>query len=422
MMVPLSRERLDEYLQRDEQEVRSPAKARPPRQMVTAETTTRETKEEQEAVSPADRSADRSAERSAEIPAAKEDSHTLVEGVRAVSKTMAMEPVGGLSEDTEAAQGKSDKLEAVEAAPVNPGPRGRTKRTGRLVLGTVVTVAAAIGFLSWIHGQDRVDEVAAATNVELPEPRVIDIEEGPFRRGLDDESQSFIMQLCHRMHREPGDNCERDRLLDGEFPRQTVRMPAYGIDSGPVRNMDYQQCVDAGECAAISFDDCHIWTPQGRQIGVRMPRALLREERPVVCVNQAEARQYCRWKDGDLPTHNQWEKAARGRDGDLFPWGGFWEADLANWGEQNIMRASVAGKLDGYPWTSPPGAFPDGRSPYGLDDMAGNVAEWIRGDDELEGYVRGGSWISTPFEMRTTARQARDVESRRTDIGFRCVY
>ena len=134
------------------------------------------------------------------------------------------------------------------------------------------------------------------------------------------------------------------------------------------------------------------------------------------------SRSYCKWRDGDLPSHNQWEKAARGRDAPIYPWGDYWEPDYANWGERDVMRTSIAGKLDGYAWTSPPGAFPDGRSPFGLDDMAGNVAEWVLGDDPLRGHVRGGSWVSNPFELRTTARRELPADALRTDIGFRCAY
>ena len=131
---------------------------------------------------------------------------------------------------------------------------------------------------------------------------------------------------------------------------------------------------------------------------------------------------YCAFVEGKLPSHNQWEKAARGVEGGLFPWGDLWAGDLANWGELDILRSSAVGKLDGFEWIAPPGHYPAGKSPYGVLDMAGNVAEWIQSDDPLVGYARGGSWISNPFDLRATGRLRIRAADRRTDVGFRCAY
>ena len=288
-----------------------------------------------------------------------------------------------------------------------------------IVGGAIVGCIAIVAGLSWLHIERQAGE---SDPVEAIETEVIEIEAGPFRRGLTEDAEAFILDYCFRYHDDPENDCDRERLLDGEYPTQTVDMPSYGIDSTPVLTGDYTDCVDDGACQPIAYDDCDVWTPKGLQIGVRVPDILRRDDRPVVCVDRDRAGDYCDWNGGNLPTHNQWEKAARGDETPLFPWGDRWKPDRANWGESDVMQVSVAGELDGYAWTSPPGAFPEGRSPKGLDDMAGNVAEWVRGDDPLVGHVRGGSWVSNPFELRTTARDEVEASSIRTDIGFRCTY
>lgn len=418
MLQPLQREKLAEYLDR-EQPSQELSSRRPARQMIRPGDT-----EVMPSLQP-DSGQAKAPKKATKAPrqtkAANNSPGTLVEGVRAVEpKTVAMMAVDELLDPAEAEQ--SAELPFIPAPSTRANSAAPKSNTLKALLTTGAICLVVMGFLTWLHSQAQAQRSLDNKALPIEAPRPIEIPEGPFRQGLSDESQSFIMQLCQRIHDGPISDCERDNLLTGEFPQKTVRMPAYRIDSGAVRNQDYQACVDAGACSEIDWDSCALWTPRGLQIGVRMPRALQRHERPAVCVDRDQAQSYCRWRGGDLPTHNQWEKAARGREGSLFPWGDFWDVSLANYGERDMMGISVAGKLDGYAWTSPPGAFPEGRSPYGLDDMAGNVAEWIRGDDEMDGHVRGGSWISAPFELRSTARESRDVTAIRTDTGFRCVY
>ena len=250
----------------------------------------------------------------------------------------------------------------------------------------------------------------------------ITIEEGPYLRGLDGEVRSFILQMCQKVEEDPGETCEQDTLLKGEFPEKTIDLPTYEIDDKEVTVGRYQTCVEADACEPVDYKSCEVWTHQGLQVALRVPKAMRESTRPVVCVTRKDAKNFCEWAGGSLPSADQWEKAARGGKGTLFPWGDSWSSDLANWGEMDIARTYIVGELDGYEWTAPPGSFPKGKSEYGLYDVAGNVAEWTDTDDQLKGEARGGSWASTPFDLRTTKRLFLDADDRRTDVGFRCAY
>jgi len=169
------------------------------------------------------------------------------------------------------------------------------------------------------------------------------------------------------------------------------------------------------------------------------------DRHPVVHVSSLDAIKFCQWlttrerKKYRLPTEAEWEYAARGIDGRKYPWGNHTgRNDLANFADRNTVFAWSDRDIDdGYPESSPVGAFPHGISPFGMDDMAGNVWEWCL--DYFETYrgapkvnprgapsgtrrvYRGGSWKSRFNSLRATARGSNAPNYSCNDLGFRVV-
>jgi len=155
---------------------------------------------------------------------------------------------------------------------------------------------------------------------------------------------------------------------------------------------------------------------------------LLKPDFAAMSVSWDDANAYCKWAGKRLPTEAEWEKAGRGEGKRKYPWG---DAFVTG-------RANVDGSEDGYRYLAPPGSFDSGRSPYGLHDMTGNVAEWVADTYDEKYYkkspyrdpqgpengdlkvVRGGSWRETEHNTRLSKRFA--AKHWRTDItiGIRC--
>ena len=298
-----------------------------------------------------------------------------------------------------------------------------SEQPSRLIVWSTLWLAsvAAVAMVVWFYARPAGDDATTAAAAIRITPPPVRVPAGPFLEGLDEQIRSFILTACLNQS-EDNDVCDQDKLLRGEFPQKTVELGAYRIDATEVTVEAWQRCVRQNDCLPINYKACQVYTHQGLQTALRVPKSVQEPNVPVTCVTRAEAQAFCVANDGSLPTHSQWERAARGTDGRLFPWGVSWTPQAANWGELDVARVPVLGKIDGHEWSAPPATYPDGKSPVGAYDVAGNVAEWVVGDDPIRGHARGGSWASNPFDLRTTGRLELRADARRADVGFRCVY
>lgn len=202
-------------------------------------------------------------------------------------------------------------------------------------------------------------------------------------------------------------------LQDSEMVRVPAS-PSFLLDRYEVTNARYRKFLRAAD-----HSRCHPDEPKGKDHTPRYWKdfnplwekkdLFTADERPVVGVDWYDAYAFAAWEGKRLPTETEWEFAARGTDGRRWPWGNDWA-----WGRANI-GGEKRGEKDGFIYAAPVGSFPSGRSPFGCDDMAGNVAEWC-----AEGAVRGGSSASYPSSAACIARVAYEREFRNFTIGFRC--
>lgn len=143
---------------------------------------------------------------------------------------------------------------------------------------------------------------------------------------------------------------------------------------------------------------------------------------PVVQVSWSDARAYCAWRGKRLPTGREWEQAAGAVDGRRYPWGNALPHEgsvyRASFGSDVCCRADAG---DGYLYTAPVGSFPLGRSPSGMEDMAGNVWEWTldaRGDQRV---IRGGGWGNDAQGLIIALKHSNPPDIGLSMVGIRCM-
>jgi formylglycine-generating enzyme required for sulfatase activity len=231
-----------------------------------------------------------------------------------------------------------------------------------------------------------------------------------------------------------GSDSTTDRYFWGaEAPSHTVNLDEFYIYKTEVTNVMYTVCVEEKACPRPEANN-------SRSIKSYYGNPTY-DNYPVIMVSWVHAVSYCKWAGGRLPTEAEWEKAARGIDSRLFPWGNdSVNGNLVNYCDRNCPNSSRDNAVnDGYADTAPIGSFPAGASPYSILDMAGNVWEWVNDFFVPEYYkispfdnplgpasgsrrgIRGGSWFNTIDGIRTVARSSLTPDSALDTLGFRCV-
>jgi|TARA_B110000116_G_scaffold263909_1_gene271041 formylglycine-generating enzyme required for sulfatase activity len=247
------------------------------------------------------------------------------------------------------------------------------------------------------------------------------INAGGFMRGIDED---------------PGNNKlpSPKEVFEDEGPARMVYLSSYYIDKYEVSNSQYKSFMRATDYAAPAYWD-------HRQLNIT--------NHPVTGVNWHDASAYCRWNKKRLPTEAEWEKAARGPAGSIYPWGNTIDIKKANFSKGNTGKKMVTTPIDSYP---------EGKSYYGVYNMAGNVFEWVQDwydpdfyKDEksavrnvkgpnlgteigIEGkydvklrygqkkVIRGGSWFAPAESITTTHRFWNNPmnNSYGVGLGIRC--
>lgn len=262
-----------------------------------------------------------------------------------------------------------------------------------------------------------------SAGVALDLPETVTIPAGPFITGSDRSEREAAYRLDESAY---GHSVtRRQRWYEGEGARRQIELPAFAITRTPISNRLYAAFVAATGHPAPSVD-AQTWAGYGLiHPYARTQRHAWREDRPpagredhpVVLVSHGDAAAFAAWLSAEtgrrwrLPTALEWEKAARGSDGRMFPWGDDWDPARLN--------SHDAGPFD----TLPVGQFPAGASPYGLLDAAGQVFEWTANPAGAGRYlVKGGSWDDKGCGVcRPAAAHGRPADLKHILIGFRLI-
>lgn len=283
----------------------------------------------------------------------------------------------------------NDRL-ARRRAPIGPDPSltGPTPEAATIARAQCYRCSMFPVLLACAANDDNVTDTSDQASSPVVVGTMTEVPGGPYSMGCDSTSDP---------------SCDGD-----ELPLHTVTLSPYSIDVTEVTSANWEACVEAGAC--------------GLRVGVSTsPLA------PVTGVTKEGAEGYCAWKEGRLPTEAEWEVAARGGDGRIYPWGS--EAPDCDRAASRRCDSEV----------TEVGTHPAGVSPFGAHDMAGNAWEWV--SDIYDAYyyatspntdptggdpgglcvVRGVDSWSEDSSLRATNRTMVIPDAQSPLVGFRCV-
>lgn len=256
------------------------------------------------------------------------------------------------------------------------------------------------------------------------------IPEGTFLMGSDIEMVNMARNMCEQYKGSLGiGTCQQSQFMN-EFPAHGVQLDGFWMDKTEVTNAQFRLCVQAGACAPpVEISSYH------RESYYDSDRF---DSYPVIWVRWEQAERYCDWAGGRLPTEAEWEYAARGPNNTVFPWGDEFDGTKLNYCDLNCDNGLADISFDdGFADTAPVGTYPSGESWCGALDMAGNVREWVadwfgyyeaRDQKNPNGPIngqsripKGGSWLDTVDDVRSTNRGENSPDYSRHKVGFRCV-
>jgi formylglycine-generating enzyme required for sulfatase activity len=271
---------------------------------------------------------------------------------------------------------------------------------------TVIASTATVGSPLAALGDTRVRDADGMTMIYVPG--------GTFRMGstdaqVEDEASQCEQNPVNRVY------CER-KFYVYEAPQHPVTLGSFWMDRTEVSNGQYARCVQDGACRVSRLASDPTYNG---------------DDYPVAGIPWQDAMDYCTWAGGRLPTEAEWEYAARGAEGRIYPWGDAFDCAGGNFGDD------LTGCDDGHARTAPVASFPDGASWCGALDMAGNVWEWVSdkfgdypaeaqtnptglADGELN-LLRGGSWGYGRNGVRAAYRYPVPPSADYLGVGFRCV-
>ena len=251
----------------------------------------------------------------------------------------------------------------------------------------------------------------------LAEPLFIEVPAGLSYRGSSPKERGLASASCRRELLA----CS-EVLFRSEGPGHWVYLSTFQLARTETSQQEYQVCVDQSVCRPPA----ELGQPRGDRL-------------PVVGVSWGDARAYCAFIGGRLPTEAEWEKAARGKDGRLFPWGDVYEGSWLNHGQAG---PPISDDSDGFASLAPVDAFPEGASAFGLLQLSGNVWEWVEDVYLEEAYLskqkrdplisgvavgsteyrilRGGSYLEPAYATRAAWRGRSLPSEVSADVGFRC--